>query len=126
MRLRSKWIDAVRYASFLNAQAVLLGIDLQIRRPDLHAEFAGEEDRGDSRAAAEIEHALARLKVQMRSEALQQPQRDWPHRVLQNPAWVIGIGQGIGGVVHGLGKPSRIGGLPRQRARGIVPCIRWM
>ena len=85
--------DAVLDAGVPNPLDVLRGAEPQVRRPDLHAELAAEEDRRQSAPASEVQHPHAGPQVERFGEPLGQPQRvGAPADPRQHPLRVVSRG----------------------------------
>ena len=67
-----------------HAGAVLLGADPQVGGPHLRAELAGQEDRAQGAAAAQVEHAHRGPQVEGFGQRLGQPEHVGTHVAFQD------------------------------------------
>src|SRR6185369_4472691 len=73
-RIRLNWKNAVVGAGILNPLEILRGAEPEVGPPDLHPEFAVQEDRRNRASAAEVQNPHPGLQVKRLAEPLRQPQ----------------------------------------------------
>jgi hypothetical protein len=91
---------AVAAARSGDALVVGRGVDGAVDGPDRDAELAGEKDRADRVAAAEVEHAHAGLERQHVAETLGEVQDVLAQRVGLGPVGIVATGKWKHGVEH--------------------------
>ena len=71
----AQWEDAVLDPGVLHALEILRGVKPKVRRPNLHAELAAQEDGRDGPPAAKVEHAHPRSEIERLGKPFCHPER---------------------------------------------------